>query len=73
MTRARRMLFTALVPAVVLVSAMAASAVGTPQDKVSVCHRTGNGGSHLITVSGNAVPAHMRHGDSLPDEYGDCA
>ncbi len=73
MSRARRMLFTALVPAMVLVSAMTASAVGTPQDKVSICHQTGNGGSHQINVSGNALEAHMRHGDTLPDEYGDCA
>ena len=73
MTRARRMLFTALVPAMVLVSAVTASAMGTPQEKVTVCHRTGDGGSHAITISGNALPAHMRHGDTLPDQYGDCA
>lgn len=73
MTRARRLLLTALVPAMVLVSVMTASAVGTPQDKVTICHVTGNGGSHQITVSGNALDAHMRHGDTLPDEYGDCA
>ena len=72
MTRVRRMLFTALVPAVVLASAMAASAVGTPQDKVAICHVTGNGGTHQISVSGNALQAHLGHGDSLPDEYGDC-
>jgi hypothetical protein len=73
MSRARRLLVTALVPAMVLVSVMTASAVGSPQDKVAICHQTGNGGSHLITVSGNALQAHLGHGDSLPDEYGDCA
>jgi len=73
MTRARRMLLVAVVPAMVLVSAMTAAAVGTPQDKVTVCHVTGNGSVHAITVSGNAVPAHLAHGDSLTDEYGDCA
>jgi hypothetical protein len=73
MTRARRVLLTALVPAIVLLSAVTASAVGTPQDKVTICHRTGNGSTHQITVSRNALPAHLRHGDTLPDEYGDCA
>ena len=32
---------------------------------MTICHRTGNGGSHTITVSCNAVPAHLRHGDTL--------
>jgi hypothetical protein len=31
--------------------------------KVSLCHRTGNGSYHLITVSVSAVPAHIAHGD----------
>jgi hypothetical protein len=66
------LLLTAVVPAMVLVSAMTASAVGTPQEKATVCHVTGNGGVREITVSGNAVPAHLAHGDVLPDEYGDC-
>jgi hypothetical protein len=33
--------------------------------KVDVCHRTGNGEFHLITVSANALEAHLRHGDAL--------
>jgi hypothetical protein len=33
--------------------------------KVRVCHVEGNGGSHVIIVSENAVPAHLAHGDSL--------
>jgi hypothetical protein len=72
MTRVRRLLLTALAPAMVLVAATAASAVGSPQGKVDVCHRTGNGGVHEINISMNALPAHLRHGDVLPDEYGDC-
>jgi len=34
-------------------------------DKVTICHREGNGGSHAITVSVHAVPAHMAHGDAI--------
>lgn len=34
-------------------------------EKVTICHREGNGSSHTITVSINAVPAHLAHGDSI--------
>jgi hypothetical protein len=56
----------------VLVSVTTASAMGKPHDKVDVCHQTGNGGFHEINISANALPAHLRHGDVMPDEYGDC-
>jgi hypothetical protein len=72
MARVRRLLFTALVPAMVLVAATTASAVGSPQGKVDVCHRTGNGSFHQINISMNALPAHLAHGDVETDEYGDC-
>lgn len=72
MVKARRMFISALIPAMVLVAATTATAVGQPQGKVDVCHRTGNGSFHEINISGNALPAHLRHGDMLPDEYGDC-
>ena len=35
--------------------------------KVTLCHRTGNGSFHSITVSVSAEPAHMRHGDGKPN------
>jgi hypothetical protein len=34
--------------------------------KVSLCHRTGNGSFHLISVGLPAEPAHMAHGDGKP-------
>ncbi|MFL5734598.1 MAG: S-layer homology domain-containing protein [Chloroflexia bacterium] len=34
-------------------------------NRVTICHRTGNGGSHTITISCNALPAHLRHGDTV--------
>ena len=37
--------------------------------KVALCHRTGNGSYRLITMSPNAVPAHLAHGDYV-DESG---
>jgi hypothetical protein len=43
--------------------------------KVELCHRTGNGSYHLISVSINAEPAHRAHGDgkigeSVPGQAG---
>jgi hypothetical protein len=32
--------------------------------RCQVCHRTGNGGRQTLTISCNAVPAHLRHGDT---------
>jgi hypothetical protein len=35
------------------------------QGRVTVCHRTGNGNSHTISISCNALQAHLNHGDTL--------
>ncbi len=35
-------------------------------DKVAVCHVTGNGTYHLISININALPAHLAHGDGQP-------
>jgi hypothetical protein len=72
MLKARRLLASALVPAMVLIAASGANAIGKPTEKVDVCHRTGNGSFHQINISGNALPAHLAHGDVLTDEYGTC-
>lgn len=41
-------------------------------NKVDLCHRTGNGSSHVISVNPNAVAAHLAHGDViLIDNDGD--
>jgi hypothetical protein len=72
MRRLKRLLVGSLIPASVLAAASAATVMGAPQGKVDVCHLTGNGSYHMINVSANALPAHLRHGDVLPDEYGDC-
>lgn len=68
-TTLRLVIVTLLVP-LVLIVALASSAIAG--EKQTVCHETGNGSVHQITVSVNAVPAHLRHGDVLVDEYGDC-
>jgi hypothetical protein len=40
-----------------------------PAEKVDVCHySSGEKGFHLINVSGNALEAHLAHGDTQPGE-----
>jgi hypothetical protein len=38
------------------------------QVKVNVCHMTGNGAYHLITIAEPALQAHINHGDSRPGD-----
>lgn len=42
---------------------------GKHADKVDVCHKRGNGTFILINISGNALPAHLAHGDGLPNGW----
>jgi hypothetical protein len=72
MRNVRRLMAAALLPAIVFIAAGTATVFGSPQGKQDLCHLTGTGGYHVINVSLNAVPAHLRHGDILTDEYGAC-
>lgn len=71
-TTLRRLLLTLVFPALLLVVLATGATAGGNNEKATLCHRTGNGSSHQITVSVNAMPAHLRHGDVTPDLYGDC-
>ncbi len=57
-------------------SVIAARAAAANAGRVTICHKTGNG-YNLITVSGNAVQAHLGHGDHVAPEgatsAADCA
>lgn len=68
----RRLLLTLLFPALLIVVLATGAIAGGNNVKMTVCHVTGNGSSHQITVSERAVPAHLQHGDALVDDYGDC-
>ena len=72
MGRARRLLISVLLPAIILVGfAATAAANGGPAGKVTVCHFA----SHKfveINISNHALQAHLAHGDVLPDQYGAC-
>lgn len=48
-------------------SGKSSTALSSKDEKVTICHRTGNGEHHTIVVSINAVPAHLAHGDALGD------
>ena len=43
---------------------VAVLAAGKPTDKVTICHMPDSGTPHTMTVSQNALPAHMNHGDT---------
>jgi len=45
-----------------------AASSAVPEDKVQVCHKTGNGSFHLISISTNAESAHTAHGDGRPGD-----
>lgn len=55
-----------LVVALALAAAAAAVVAVQAKDeqKVTICHKP-DGNPHTITVAQSAVPAHMRHGDSI--------
>ena len=38
-------------------------------DKVTVCHVTGSGNVHALSVSASALPDHLRHGDFSPSNF----
>ncbi len=72
--RARRLLISFLLPVIILIgfaATAAANGSGGPAGKVDVCHFA----SHKfveINISTHALPAHLAHGDVLPDQYGAC-
>ena len=72
----RRRIMAIASTATLLLAVAAGSALASQgaadHSKVAICHSTGSGRSIVITVSSNAVPAHMAHGDTLPDGYGGC-
>ncbi len=72
MKHLRHLLIVVVVPALILtVFAVSSVLAQGPAGKSDICHVAGS--KHVeINVSNNALDAHMRHGDVLPDEYGDC-
>lgn len=54
----------------ILLAALACTVVSSRAfaQKVQVCHKTGNGSFHLITIDMNALAAHTSHGDGKPGD-----
>ncbi len=42
---------------------------GKKAEKASVCHVSGDGSTNIINVNGNAVAAHLAHGDTLAIDH----
>ena len=59
---------TAPVQSVVNGTAVRGPTLAAKTAKVDVCHRRGNGSFHLINVNGNALAAHIGHGDGQPGD-----
>jgi len=70
--RMTRALLILLAPVIVMIAFSASALAAGHAGKVDVCHFTGNGGVHEISISVNALPAHLARGDFLVDEYGEC-
>ncbi len=72
MTTIRALVVGLVVPVLILSLFVVSTALARgPMDKETICHFA----QHKyveITVNGNALPAHMAHGDVMTDEYGDC-
>ena len=74
--KAQRALFFAVVTAITLIAFAAIGGVGVAETsvsaaqyqygKVTLCHVAGKSGERVtITVAAAAVPAHLRHGDTI--------
>jgi hypothetical protein len=69
----RAVIAAVAIPILILILFAVSTVLATPpQGKTTLCHVTGNGSAHEITVSNSAVPAHLNHGDTPLDEYGEC-
>lgn len=61
--------FSFILAAVVMLSLVVAGGASAKQDsKVEVCHKTGNGSFHMISISSSALDAHLAHGDGMPGQ-----
>lgn len=69
----RRFFVATVIPAIIVTIFAVSSVAATGNaGKVALCHWA-NHKFVKVTVSMNAMPAHLRHGDAVTDEYGECA
>lgn len=69
--RLTRALLALLVPVIVMIVFSASALAVGNAGKVEMCHWA-NHKFVEISVSVNAMPAHLNHGDLMTDDYGDC-
>lgn len=61
-----RKLVMAVTLSVMAISVNLGAVSAAKMPRQDVCHMRGNGTYRMIKVNGNAVPAHMAHGDVAP-------
>ncbi len=65
----RKLHFVLALLAMVTIATMFTTATAEPMDRVEICHVNSDDPTEppmvTIMVSGNAVPAHLAHGDTL--------
>lgn len=71
MRRLRALSVALVIPVLVLSVFLVSNVLAAPAGKVTLCHWA-NHKYVEITISQNAVPAHLAHGDVMPDQYGNC-
>src|ERR1044072_107731 len=62
------LLVTVLAITIAMSTDFTAASSSAPEEKVQVCHKTGNGSFHLISISINAESAQTAHGDGRPGD-----
>jgi hypothetical protein len=70
--RARRASLALVLPAALAIG-LGASVFAAPNHdhKTTICHVAGSRYVKIM-VANASLPAHLGHGDVMPDEYGDC-
>lgn len=68
----RKLLLVAIVPMMIAGGITATTLASQPEGKIEICHLASSHKYVKISVSEHAVPAHLAHGDVLPDEYSQC-
>jgi hypothetical protein len=71
LSRVKKSILIVALLAVLAIGLGASTFAAGGQSRVTICHHAGHRYVQ-ITIAEPALPAHLAHGDLMPDEYGDC-